>query len=48
VEFLEHELTVALAAFQRNPGNTRAQAVIQANMERTRDTLHSIYREQSY
>lgn len=48
VEFLENELNAALAAFQRNPGNIRAQAVIQANMERTRDTLHTIYREQSY
>jgi hypothetical protein len=48
VEFLENELNTALAAFQRNPGNMRAQAVIQANMERTRETLHSIYREQSY
>ena len=48
VEFLESELSVALSAIQRNPGNVRAQAVIQANMERTRDTLHTIYREQSF
>ena len=48
VQFLENELNAAMAAYQRNPGNVRAQAVIQANMERTRDTLHIMYREQSY
>lgn len=48
VQLLESELNAALSAFQRNPGSPRAQAVIQANMQRTRDTLHHIYREQSF
>jgi len=43
----EQDLTAAMSALKRNPGNERVRNVVDSNVERGAETLKSIYVEQS-
>ena len=47
VHALETELSEAISALERHPGNPRANMLVQANVERTAQVLRSLYTEQN-
>lgn len=47
VQAMDADIAAALAALQRNPGCARATQIVQANLERQKQTLRTLYTERS-